>query len=337
MRVAILGASHWHVQLMYIEALQKLGVEIVAVADRSSELVELVAPLVDCPRYTDYEQLVREQKPDFIFAHAPHDEMTELADWLVRRHLPFHMEKPMGVDWRKLEPVAALARTEGVFTSVALVSRYYGIVQWLKARQEQLGHVYHYYYRLFAGDPGRYRQWGVSWMLNPQKAGAGPLFNFGPHVVDLFLYLCTPAVREVSAHWTHGLHREAIEDLCSLTMIGAEGEIGVGEISYTMPEGYERYFSLDTAALHCGGPDMGHMNVLWRDGRREEVSGPGPEDVYFVYTQDVLERFQAGRPALATIEDMVRVLRIMNAAKQAAETGKPVRLPPYENDDPPQA
>ena len=62
MRIAILGASHWHVRLMYIEALKKLGEEIVAVADRTPEKVALVADMVDCQQYTDYEQVIAEQQ-----------------------------------------------------------------------------------------------------------------------------------------------------------------------------------------------------------------------------------------------------------------------------------
>jgi len=326
MRIAILGASHWHVRLMYVEALKQLGEEIVAVGDRTQETADLVADLVDCPRYTDYDKLVAEQRPDFVFAHAPHAHMTELAAWLVERGLPFHMEKPMGVDWRKLEPVAAAAQTEGVYASVALVSRYYAVVQWLKQRQEQLGRVNHYYCRLFAGDPGRCREWGVAWMLDPELAGAGPLFNFGPHVVDLFLYLCTEHVERVSAHWTHGLHGEKIEDLCSLTMVWADGAIGVGEVSYTMPEGYERYFSVDSANLHCGGADLSDMTVTWRDGRSEQVTGNGADDVYYAYTKDTLERFKAGQPPPAGIGDMVKALRVMNAARESAMTGETVRI-----------
>lgn len=326
MKIVILGASHWHVRLMYLEALRQLGHEVVAIADTSQEKVDLLADVYDGPRDTDYEHVLAAHKPDFVFAHAPHREMTELAHWLVVRQVPFHMEKPMGVDWRRLEPVATKAHTEGVFASVALVSRYYAIAQWLKAHQQETGPVKHYYYRLFAGDPGRYRDWGVEWMLDPAVAGGGPLFNFGPHVVDLFLYLCTGRVVRVDAHFARGIHGEAIEDLASLTMVGENGELGVGEVSYTVPEGYERYFSFDSQALRCGGPALGDMQVQWRDGRREQVQGNDFGDVYFAYTKDTLERFAAGQAPLAGIDDMVRTLRVMNAARQSAEAGRAVRI-----------
>ena len=333
MKIAILGASHWHVRLMYLDALRNLGHEVVAIADRTQEKVDLLADKYEGPRLTNYEQVLTEYKPDFVFAHAPHCDMTDLAQWLVLHHQPFHMEKPMGVDWRALAPVATQAETEKVFASVALVSRYYAIAQWLKAHQSEIGRVNHYYYRLFAGDPGRYRDWGVEWMLDPQQAGAGPLFNFGPHVIDLFLYLCTERVVRVNAAWSHGLHGEEIEDLASVTMIGESGQIGVGEISYTKPTGYERYFSVDSEKISCGAEAMGNMEVQWRDGRKEQVVGNDFDDVYGAYTKDTLERFAAGQQPVATIADMVKALRIMCAARQSAQAGRAVRIGGADEDD----
>lgn len=333
MKVAVLGVSHWHARFMYLDALRNLGHEIVAVADTTQAKVDLVGDQYDGPRYTDYEHVLAAHKPDFVFAQAPHCEMTELARWLIQRHQPFHMEKPMGIDYRELEPVAAKAETEGIFASVALVSRYYAIAQWLKAHQQDAGLVNYYYYRLFAGDPGRYRQWGVEWMLDPAQAGGGPLFNFGPHVIDLFLYLCAERVVRVDAHWTCGIHHEAIEDLTSLTMTGESGQIGVGEVSYTMPDGYDRYFAVDSEKLHCGGAALGDMPVLWRDGRSEQVVGNDFDDVYPAYTKDTLERFAAGQPPVATIRDMANTLRVMNAAKQSAEAGHAVRIGAGDEED----
>lgn len=326
MRIAILGASHWHVRLMYLDALTQLGEEIVAVADDTLEQCSLVAERTGCPRYTDYDRLISEHQPDFVWAQAPHCEMTDLALWLIARGVPFSMEKPMGLDWRQLEHVANLAAQEGVYASVALVSRHYGIVQWLKRHQKDLGPVSHYYYRIFAGIPNRYREWGVEWLLDPRRAGGGPLYNIGPHVIDLFMHLCADRVQRVSAHYVRGLRGEKIEDLCSLTMLGPDGEIGVGEVSYTMPDGYERYFSIDTAKMHCGGPALGDMTVQWHDGRRERVLGADFDDVYLEYTRDVLERFRMGQAPPVTIDDMVRTLQVMEAARDSAETGEPVDL-----------
>lgn len=329
MRVAILGASHWHVPLMYIPALQECGAEIVALHDPDPQAVERVSAGLSCPRYTDHRALIAAEKPDLVFAHAPHAHMTALAADLVALGQPFHMEKPMGVDWRALDAVAVKAQTEGVWTSVALVSRLFGVSEALQSLRTQgrLGRVVYYTYRLFGGPPHRYPEWGVPWMLEPELAGAGPLWNFGPHVIDLFLQLSGEDVVEVECRTSHAVHHLKIEDLAVIILRTRSGATGIGEVSYTMPEGYERYLSLTSDTAHCGVTDLSRGEILLRDGSRLPFAGNGPDEVYPAYVREILERFSRGVRARATIEDMVPTLHIMNAARLSAARGTSVRLP----------
>jgi predicted dehydrogenase len=238
------------------------------------------------------------------------------------------MEKPMGTDWRRLDALAVKAATEQVWTSVALVSRYYGLIEALGALREsgQMGAPCHYYHSLFAGSPLRYTDWGVGWMLDPKLAGAGPLWNFGPHVVDLFLHLVDPVVKRVTC-WTHNrIYGLGIEDIASIRMEGASGVVGIGEVSYTMPSSYQRFFSLTTERIHCGGEEMGSGEILVRDADPIAFSGADTGTVYETYVMDTLRRFEAGESARATIDDMAAALRVMEAARTSAQTGEPVEL-----------
>lgn len=329
MRVAFIGVGHWHAPEFYLPALLKRDVEIVAISDPEQEAVDRVAAQfgLDCPAYTNYRDLLDEVEADIVWSSAPHDEMTALAAELVGRGQAFHMEKPMGLDANMLQPVAARAEQRGVFTSVALVSRYYGVVQRLRELREadELGRPMHYYYRLFAGSPERYIASHCEWMLDPTRAGGGPLFNFGPHVIDLFIYLVDD-IAEVTARWNYTLRNALIEDHTTLMMVGREtGAIGVGEVSYTIPEGYERYFSVTTDRLHVGG-DVGDEDLLMREGHNEHVGGMNGLEAYDHYVGDTLAAFAEGRAPIATISDMVPVLRVMNAAAESASVGSTVVL-----------
>jgi predicted dehydrogenase len=272
--------------------------------------------------------LLEAAKPDFVFAMAPHCDMTALADDLVEAGQPFAMEKPMGVDWRSLHDVAAKAGREGLFAGVALVTRYYPLIEKLAdlSLTDELGAPVHYYSRLFAGTPQRYRDWHVDWMLDPVRAGAGPLYNFGPHVIDIFLYLFKDSIASLSAVATRRLHGEAIEDLASVTFCTQGGALGVVEVSYTHPDAYERYFSLTTTRLHVGGKIEGD-SIRFRDARVVDVPPDRTaNETYEVYTADTLRRFAKGLPPKASIHDMWPTLRVLNLAQRSIESGAPIRL-----------
>ena len=328
MKVAFIGLHHWHAPF-YMAGLQTIGQPIAAVADPDPEMVKFRAEAGNCdaPQYTDYEKMLAEVKPDFIFAHAPHDQMTDLAEWLVDHELPFHMEKPMGLSWRKLAGVAKKANEKKLYNAVALVSRQYGIIQRLRERGDDIGKVARYYSALFAGPPVRYPEWKCEWMLEPERTGAGPLWNFGPHVIDLFLLLGKSPIIEVKANWTYHVHNLPVEDLCTMHMTNAEGVVGIGEVSYTTPEGYERFFSLSTDRLQVCTQTLGLGTIKRFDGSHEEIDGPEFDDVYPLQTKDVLERFERGDEPPADINDMVATLRVMEAAKESAQSGETVKLP----------
>jgi len=117
-----------------------------------------------------------------------------------------------------------------------------------------------------------------------------------------------------------------IEDHTTILMVGRNtGAVGVGEVAYTMPDGYERYFSVTTDALHLGG-GMSDESILLREGNTVPVGGPSVVGLYDHYVGDTLRRFEAGEAPIATISDMVSVLRVMNAAAQSAREGVTVTI-----------
>lgn len=327
MRIGILGASHWHVGIYYLPTLQSMDVEIVGLADPDPGAFTRIDLEGKYRQYSDYRDLLAEQQPDLVFAHAPHDQMTELAADLVSRGQAFHLEKPAGVDWEALAPVAAAAREQGVFNSVALVNHYMPLVEKLvELRQAgELGTPTHFYYRLFAGPAHRYRDWGVEWMLDPQRAGAGPLFNFGCHGIDLLHAMTGEQVTEVSCWATHELHHEAIEDLASVRLQTASGALGTVEVGYVLPGAYERYFSLTTTALHVGG-ELEQGKIVRREGEALPYGGLTADESYAVYTRDVVARCAAGQSARVDLTEMVKTLRVMDAAREAMLGGGTVKL-----------
>ena len=326
-KIAVVGVGHWHAP-MYIKALRDSDLPIAALADPDGAALRRVGADLDCASYSSLAELLEREQPDFVFAHAPHDEMTAVVAELVAARVAFTIEKPAGLDWRELQTVATQADDAGLFGAVSLVARTYPLVRRCRELLEagELGAPTHYYYRLFAGEPSRYREWHVPWMLDPDRAGAGCLHNFGPHVIDLVHYLTGQPIVEVFCRLSSLTHDEPVPDLACLVMRTEGGALAAAEVSYTMPTAYERFFSFSSTAIHCSG-DLDTGTVWYRDGREEQISEQSG-DWTLRYVQDVIRRFEAGERPLATLGDMAQTLRVINAAAESHETGQAIELPP---------
>ena len=69
-RIAFIGVSHWHVPL-YFWALEKANLNIVAVCDPDIKKAQSYADKYHCECYTEEDKLLKEVKPEFVFAGFP--------------------------------------------------------------------------------------------------------------------------------------------------------------------------------------------------------------------------------------------------------------------------
>lgn len=327
MKICMVEAGHWHAP-MYGDAMVSAGFRIAAVSDQDKSAAEKVARRFQCPAYSSFAEMIENERPDLIFAFGIHDQMTGIAQQLVNIGVPFVMEKPMGIWWKDLVPVAETAEAKGLFAGVDLVSRCYGLVKRLMELKGSggLGPVTAFYHRLFAGDPHRYAEWGVPWVVQKARSGGGCLFNFGPHVLDLFMLLTGEPIESVYCATSRTVHGLEVEEYAGILARSPSGSVGNLEVAYLCPgSGYERYFSVSSTKLLVSTANPSGGTIRYRDGRTETVEEQAP-DWALLFVRETLERFQAGRPPVATIRDMVGVLRAMNAAQESAETGRVVRI-----------
>lgn len=339
MKAGIVGVRHWHVG-EYVRCLQACGVEIVGVVDRVAEAAERWAGALGCRAFTTPYALVQATHPDILFAQGPHVEMTEMVQELLQLEIPFLVEKPAGLDWRRL---ATLARRAGSFwAGVDLPLRAMPLIARLTMLRKLglLGRVNHFHHRLIAGAPDRYRRWQVPWMLDPDQAGGGALINFGPHGLDLLLLLWDDEIATVYAQTSRRSYGEQVDDNAIVCCVGREGALGVVEVGYlNVNDHYERGLLLSTDRLFLTADRLNEATWRWRTQMEEEgatispsenlleVSNPHGEDFFLIFVQASLQRLQAGQPPVASLRDMAAVLRLLNAAQVAAQHGRPVRLP----------
>jgi len=325
--LAIIGADHWHAPAC-ASALRNLGEQVVAVSASNLEAARKVAGPLGARAYADWQELLARESVEFVFAYGVHREMTVIARGLVEAGVAFVMEKPMGLDCQELASVAAAAENKRLFAGPCLQMRCTALARALLdlRAQGQLGRMICYFYRLFAGGPERYLAWGVPWMLDPATAGSGPLFNFGPHVFDLFLLLSGEEPDTIYCRESRRLHGLDIPDQATVVLSSASGLIATVEVGYVCPETtYDEVFSICTDQLFVPTTTLKEGTVVFRDGRRLVVQ-TGALRPLEEFVRETLRRFRAGEAPLARLGEMCRILQLIGAATESARRGTPVRL-----------
>ena len=194
-RVAAVGVSHWHAlnDAAYLRHLLAMkDVELVGLQDFDSGLVaKRAAEVGNPPVFTDYHDMLKTLRPDFVVALGRHSQMAAIAHDLIDAGYPFLMEKPMGISAREVDAVAEKAARKNAFVAVPLAQRYSAFAA--RAREflaaKTFGPLSHIYVRINRPAPPRYAAWDCPWMLDPAEAGGGALRNLGPHGLDMFWHL----------------------------------------------------------------------------------------------------------------------------------------------------
>ena len=230
MKIALLGVSHWHLPL-YLPGLPDGSV--VGISDDNEEIASRFAAPYACQYFTDYRQMLRTVKPDFVFAFAPHNQMHEVASYLINEKIPFTIEKPAGLNQEEVADLYNKSEQKNVFCAIPFVWRYSDTVNDLKQRYLK-GQINHMSYRFVAGPPSRYLATS-RWMLSQKTAGGGCMTNLGVHFIDMALYLtgCTKAKTLASVY--HYAYEYDIETYASSLLQLDSGASLTLESGYAFP------------------------------------------------------------------------------------------------------
>jgi predicted dehydrogenase len=320
MRIAFIGASHWHLPLYLDPALEIPGVTVVGVSDPDPTVTAALAARLGCTGDPDYRELCRRVKPDFVFALGRHVDMPDEARFLIREGIPFALEKPCGLTAADVASVAAEAATAGAFAAVPLVMRN-GEYLPLLAEEAARGGAQYATFRFMAGFPARYTAAGCGWMLDPALAGGGATINLGIHFFDLALQLLGPDVAIGQATMSNAAWGHPVEDYAAVTFRRG-GQVLLMETGYIFPgptSTFDMHFVMRTPNRYMVAPDQQSVDVFELDGRVERRRmGTTNVPCYPLFVRDVLERARAGRAPAADLADMVPILKLVEAAYDAA-------------------
>lgn len=302
-------------------------VRVVAVAGRRREKAEAAARAFGIPAvHDDYRRLLRDPAVQAVVIATPNDSHAAIACDAARAGKPILVEKPMALDIHSAEAMVRTAAAVGVPLMVAQSRRFSDAVQTMVRRLPEIGELFRIHILFCVSFPAP----PTDWWRSSDKAGGLVILLQGSHSLD-------------SVYWWMGRTPARIFAAGSRTNPAWEGEDEADILCGFEGGGVATvHLSLSTA------PPVHEALVIGRKGQFRLVEWPAGapfENCYrlekngevllegtqtpSLYTHQLREfagAVREGRTPLASGQEILNVMRMLDASRASLAAGQPVSL-----------
>lgn len=161
-------------------------VVLVAVSDTDPGRLEIAAAAWSCRGYSDYQQMIAEQRPDIVHICTPHHLHAEMAIHCLENNVNVLLEKPLATTLDDAAAVVDAADRSSAQVGVCFQNRYNATSRRLReiVDSQQFGTVHSAVASVIWSRDAKYyerRPWRGRWAT----AGGGVLINQAIHTLDL--------------------------------------------------------------------------------------------------------------------------------------------------------
>lgn len=336
LRVGVAGVTHGHLG----EVRRRIGrgdFEVVGVSEEIDEYRldnDLTGLVPEDLFFKSLGDMLDRTKPEVVVAYgSAHDHLAVVRE-CAPRHIDVMVEKPLCTSVKEAEEIEKLARKYGIRVLVNYETTWYASNEYVKKSVDggMLGKVFKI--EVYDGHSGPFEigcaKRFTDWLTDPELNGAGALFDFGCYGADLATWLFGgKEPRSVSCVLKNN-KPEVYTRVDDDATILVEYDDAVVEInaSWCWPFNRKdmRVYGLD-GSIYQKDPDM--VMLQDNDGS-SEFKAPALESPYndsFLW----LKALERGEIELETadrqgLENNITVVKILDAARKSARTGKPVRI-----------
>lgn len=338
LRIALIGAGnmgqqHYHHLKTLAEA------RLCAVADPGPQAAEVAAQW-QVPHYADHRQMLAEVRPDGVIVANPNNLHVSTALDCLAAGVPVLLEKPVGVQMDEVRQLVAASSASGVPVLVGHHRRHNPLI----VRAHELVH---------GGALGRLTTVTALWQLRKpdsyfeipwrREAGAGMLLTNLIHDLDLLRHLCGE-VRQVQAMTSNAVRGFANEDCAAVLLQFDNGALGslTGSDAVAAPWSWELDSGenpvyprqADQPCYLLAGTGGALSIPQLKRWQYAESSGGWHQALQVVqesFSEDEALRLQLQHfvkvarcevEPLVSVADAARTLALIEAIREAAETGR---------------
>ena len=337
LRVAIAGLVHGHAGGFFANVGHRTDIRIVGISEPDRKLFDQYAKQfgLDASLYhADLEEMLKTTKPQAVLAYSNTFDHRKIVEICAKHQVAVMMEKPLAVSAADALAIEKVAREAKI---VVLVNYF---TTWVPSNHAAYDMVH-------AGTLGDVRKIVVhsghsgpkeigvgpeflGWLTDPKLNGAGALYDFGCYGADLTTWLMDGqrplTVTAVTQQIKPDVYPK-VEDEATIILTYQKAQ-AIVQASWNWAIGrqdMEVYGK--TGYVLTSGNDSVRVRMAGEKGEKSETAPkiPAPYDDELSYLRAVL--LNGVKPdGLSSLETNVIVAEIMDAARDAAATGKTVKF-----------
>lgn len=337
LRVAVVGLVHDHVHWILGRA-NRGDVEIVGIAESNRELVERYAKRHNYSMdlvYDDMEEMIDNTKPEAILAFNAIYDHLKVVEYCAPRGIHVMVEKPLAVSAEHAKKMLTLAKRFKIHLLTNYETTWYGSnakAYQIIEQEQRIGEIRKIVFHTGHSGPaeiGCSKEF-LAWLTDPVLNGAGALTDFGCYGANLATWLMKGETPETVTAVTQQIKPDLypkVDDEATIVLAYKKTQVII-QASWNWPYGRKdmEVYGLKGYVFCKDGTSM-----LVRDGDKKEAQPvtadklPDDRDDPFVYFANVIRgNIKMAPYDLSTPANNDIVVKILEAAKEAAKTGKTV-------------
>ncbi len=339
-RVVIVGLVHDHARGLFGPLAKNVNMQLVGIAEPDTALAARYAAQFHLDSklfFTDTAAMLDQTHPDAVLVYTSIADHRKVIEAAAQRDIASMVEKPLATNIADALAIRAAARAHHIQVLVNYETTWYAsnAEAYRLASGGKLGTLRRVV--VHDGHEGP-KEIGVSpdflgWLTDPEKNGAGAMFDFGCYGADLMTWLMhgeTPLSVTAVALTNKPETYPKVDDDATIILRYA-GAQAVLQPSWDWPfsrKDMEVYGATGYAITEAAD----HLRVRLAGEKAEaEVAAPalaGPQQNSLDYLAAVLRGQITPNGDLSSLETNMVAMQILDAARESAKTGRTIELKP---------
>lgn len=206
-------------------------VEMVAVCDTSSMVLDAFKKYSSVKTYSDYEEMLNKESLDFVLIASPTRFHYPMAKFALNHGLHVFCEKPFSLTTLEGEELVRLANSKWLVNQVGYHNHFIGTFRELKRLVQSgvLGDLVHFTGEAYG--PVVTKEKGGTWRSKPEEGG-GCLYDYASHVINLIQQILARPVK-ASGTQLKSIYSKGVEDAVYGTLILENGLSGLLSVNWS--------------------------------------------------------------------------------------------------------